>query len=205
MRLSRNFFSKGAQIAAKNLLGKVIVRREGKRVWGGKIVEVEAYLGKIDKAAHSFGGRRTKRTEIMFAGGGFAYMFFVYGVHWQLNVTCGRAGEGQAVLIRALEPIGQGRSLTETPQGPALQRIASGPGKVSKFLEVDGNFYGEDLSISERIWIEDREEAVARNEITRAKRVGIEYAQEWKDLPLRFYLTESKAVSKRNPRGSGGF
>jgi len=124
-------------------------------------------------------------------------MFFVYGMHWQLNFTAGEKGEGQAVLIRALEPAGtQGRSLLSLRQGPALLIAASGPGRAAKFLNADGSFYGEDLTSSERIWVEDGGIKLEDKKIVSAKRVGIDYAQEWKNKKLRFYIKGNKSVSK---------
>lgn len=196
MCLNRKFFLENADNVGKNLLGKYVLRREGKRVWGGKIVEVEAYLGRKDKAAHSYNGRRTKRTEIMFAGGGFVYMFFVYGVHWQLNFTAGKKGEGQAVLVRALEPVEQGLTLSGL-QGATLYKAASGPGKVCRFLELDGDFYGENLSSSSKIWVENWSTKLKDGEIVSTKRVGIDYAGKWKDAVLRFYIKGSKSVSRK--------
>ena len=145
----------------------------------GKIVETEAYLGRIDKAAHTYQGKKTARNRILYGPAGFLYVYLCYGLYWQLNVTTGR---GQCVLIRALETEG---------------KEANGPGKLTRWLEIDKSFYGEDLEKSARIWIEDRGEKINRRDIIAAPRIGIDYAEEWSQKKLRFYLRNNPFVSKK--------
>lgn len=200
-RLGKRFFEGKTEVVSRELLGKRIVRQDNSGMWGGRIVEVEAYLGIKDRAAHSFEGLRTKRTEIMFCGGGFIYMFIIYGVHWQLNFTAGKKNSGQAILIRAIEPaleLSFTRLAKYSPHEDRLKllKTASGPGKVSKYLKLDETFYGEDLSKSNRIWVENGAK-VRKSEVIVAKRIGVGYAGEWADALLRFYLNSSKSVSVR--------
>ncbi len=172
--MGRKFFSRPSQEVAKDLLGKFLVTPQK----SGIIVETEAYLGKIDKAAHTYQGRKTPRTQVLYGPAGFLYVYLCYGLYWQLNVTTGR---GQCVLIRALETEG---------------KEANGPGKLTRWLEMDKSFYGEDLGKSERIWIEDHGEKIHRYDIVAAPRVGIDYAEEWSRKKLRFYLRNNSFVSK---------
>jgi DNA-3-methyladenine glycosylase len=130
-----------------------------------RIIETEAYRGAEDLACHASKGR-TPRTEIMFQEGGLVYVYLIYGIHWLLNVVTGDMNEPQAVLIRVLD------------QG------LNGPGKLTKVLEIDKSFYGEDLVTSHRMWIEDDG---SKPEIEYRKRVGIDYAGDiWKNKLWRF-------------------
>lgn len=164
-KLSLDFFRRDVLEVAPDLLGKYLVRKyEDGREERFRITEVEAYRGSEDKACHASKGR-TKRTEVMFQSGGKVYMYFIYGMYWMLNIVTGKENEPQAVLIRGLENI-------------------SGPGRVCKQLHLNGDFYGEELS-SERIWIEDSEE---KPEYLSTPRIGINYAEEWKDKHWRFLI-----------------
>ncbi|OGC54751.1 hypothetical protein A2797_02410 [candidate division WWE3 bacterium RIFCSPHIGHO2_01_FULL_48_15] len=173
-RLKRAFFSRPARALAPDLLGKFLVRKlSDGSVRGGMIVEVEAYVGKEDLASHAAGGGRTKRNEPMFGLPGLAYVYFTYGMHWLLNIVCAKVDEPQAVLIRGLDNV-------------------SGPARLTKFLEIDGNLNGIDLVESKELWIEDRGVRVDPREIRTTARVGIDYAKEWKNKPLRFVLKKGR-------------
>lgn len=175
MGFGRKFFARDAESVARELLGKVLVRRwEDGREVRGVITEAEAYVGVEDLASHAAGGRKTKRTEVMFGPAGHVYMFFTYGVHWMLNIVCGEEGDPQAVLIRGIG---------------TLKNI-NGPGRVTKFLELDGSFYGEDLTTSNRLWVEppSLKATASRGKILVTSRIGVEYAKEWAAKPLRFLL-----------------
>lgn len=130
------------------------------------INETEAYRGAEDKACHASKGR-TERTDVMFHTGGKIYVYLIYGIHWMLNFVTGPENEPQAVLIRGIEGY-------------------DGPGRVSKVLGINKSFYGEDLNVSERIWIEDNGDKVS---VKTGKRIGIDYAGEkWVNKPWRFFL-----------------
>lgn len=166
MRLGPDFFQQSALDMAPQLLGKQLVRRfDPKTIRSYMITETEAYMGEEDLACHASKGRTT-RTEIMYARGGFVYVYLIYGVYWMLNVVSGGNEQPQAVLIRGLETI-------------------NGPGRLTKQLLIDQTFYGEDLLSSPRIWIEDSE---LKPEFLRTPRIGIDYAGKWKDRPWRFLL-----------------
>ena len=109
VRLSRSFYARPVLTVARECIGQLLVRRSGKHHLVGRIVEAEAYRGPEDRAAHSFGGRRTARTEVMFGAAGHAYMFLIYGLHWNFNIVTGNVGQPHAVLIRAVEPIAGAR------------------------------------------------------------------------------------------------
>ena len=182
-RLKANFYHKSALHLAQDLLGKYLVRETRKGTKVGRIVETEAYLGEKDRAAHSFQGRRTERTKVLYLSGGRIYIYLVYGMYWQLNITAGGKNQPECVLIRALE--------TEDNI-----KLTNGPGKLCRYLDLDKSFYGENLVTSLKIWLEDRHQVIRPNQIIATPRVGIDYAQEWKNKPLRFYLKNSIFVSQ---------
>ncbi len=167
-RVNREFFLGDAVRVARLLPGMDIVMGEGSIPQHYMITETEAYLGENDKACHASKGR-TKRTEVMYLEGGHLYIYFVYGMHWMMNIVTGHAGNPQAVLIR-------GASLLE------------GPGRVTKNIGIDGTYNGEDLISSSRIWVEDKG---YRPKLTAGPRIGINYAGEpWVSKPWRFKITK---------------
>ena len=199
-KLDRSFYLKDTVTVARQLLGKLLVHEvDGKRM-SGIIVETEAYLGTEDRAAHSFGGRRTPRNEAMYSLGGHAYIYFIYGMYYCFNVVTGHKGVPEAVLVRALEPVegldfmAAARYKKDYASLSTRQRInlTNGPGKLCMALNIDRRLNGEDLC-GRRIYIEDRTETP---EICSSKRIGIDYAGEDRDLPLRFYIQSNKYVSK---------
>lgn len=180
-KLKRNFYVCPTLEAAKDLLGKYIVRKIGKKKLEGKIMEVEAYIGPKDKAAHSYKGKITKRNRAEYLIGGHIYIYLVYGMHWQFNISTSGEGKGECVLIRALNP----------PAGG----LANGPGKVCRYLKLDKAFYAEDLTKSKRIWLEDRNEKVRASRILATKRIGIDYAGPyWSKRKWRFLLKANKRI-----------
>lgn len=180
------------------MLGKYLVRKIDNRKLVGKIVETEAYIGPEDKASHAFGDKRTERNKVEWLIGGHIYIYLVYGMYWQLNISTSSEEKPECVLIRALEPISQN---SQSKAGPpraekfTIQRLANGPGKLCRWLKLDKSFYGEDLTQSKRIWLEDGKK-IKPSQIVASKRIGIDYAQEWADKPWRFYIKGNKFVSK---------
>ena len=178
--------------AAKHLLGMYLVRSfQGKRLIG-KIVETEAYFER-DEASHSYRGK-TPRTEVMFGPAGHAYVYFSYGVHWCMNITAGEPGHGAAILIRALEPVAGIATMQSLRMHKAKTDInlANGPGKLAQALAIDKTLYGHDLQLPPLQLLKTTEHAPA--EIVTSTRVGISRAV---DAPLRFYIKDSKYVSKK--------
>jgi len=165
-RLPLNFFLRDVLEVAPALLGKLLVRQfDDGRIVRYPITEVEAYRGTEDRACHASKGR-TPRTEIMFQQGGTVYVYLIYGQYWLLNLVTGNEGDASAVLIRGIEGF-------------------PGPGRVGRELQLDRSFYGENLIISARIWLED---AKPVSEIKTSKRIGIEYSGEWAGKFWRFYI-----------------
>ncbi|MCL1815209.1 MAG: DNA-3-methyladenine glycosylase [Treponema sp.] len=154
-RLSARDYQKDAVTLAPWLLGKLLCRKVGKQIIKLRITETEAYYGEEDTACHAHRGK-TERTAIMYENGGHAYVYLCYGVHWLLNVVSGKAGFPEAVLIRGAEEF-------------------SGPGKLTKQLQIDKSLNKENLVESKRLWIEDDRK---RPDILAAKRIGIDYASE---------------------------
>ncbi len=197
---------------ARSLLGTLLVvpDKQGDRV-SGMIVETEAYLGVEDRAAHSYGGRRTPRNEVMYGDAGHAYVFFVYGMYYQFNAVTGPADHPHAILIRALEPV-EGieimrerrtgrprRSSATSPRRPIRDRdLTSGPGKLCIALGIDRSYNAEDLT-GDRVWIEEYRK-FRDNEIAVGPRIGIDYAGEDAQRPWRFWVPSSSNVSKRSAK-----
>lgn len=179
---------------ARDLLGKLLVvpTATGERI-SGIIVETEAYLGEMDKAAHSFGGRRTKRNEITYAAGGHVYVFFVYGMYYQLNIVCGAVESPHVCLIRAVEPV-EGVEVMRQRRGVMRDKnLTSGPGKLCIAMSIDKTMNGEDM-LGDRIWLEDHKTI---ENIEAGKRIGIDYAEEFADMPWRFWVKDNIFVSKK--------
>ena len=173
-KLSRDFYVRTDTIKiARELLGKLLVvpDEKGNRV-SGMIVEVEAYMGVTDKAAHSYAGRRTPRNEITYAVGGHVYVFFIYGMYYQLNVVTGPADHPHVCLIRALEPVDGIEIMRERRGLMPDKNLTSGPGKLCIAMGIDRGMNGEDL-LGEKIWVEDFKKFSAK-EIAVGKRIGID-------------------------------
>ncbi len=182
---------------ARRLLGQRLVRvADGVRA-AGTIVEVEAYLGAADRAAHTFGGRRTSRNESMYGAAGHAYVYFTYGMHHCMNVVCGRIGEGVAVLIRALEPT-EGVDLMFDRRAAARREtdLCSGPARLAQALRIDRTDDGRDLRTDPSLFIEQlRSRGLPDARIAVSARIGVAYAGSWSARPLRFFVEGNPHVS----------
>jgi DNA-3-methyladenine glycosylase len=191
-RLPREFYARPVLGVARDLLGKLLVHpsRDGLAV--GRIVEAEAYRGPEDRAAHSFGGRRTARNEAMWGPAGHAYVFFVYGMHWQFNVVTGREGVPHAVLIRAVEPVFGADLMAQRRRMPADRvELTNGPGKLCQALAIDRRHGGIDLC-GPLLFLADAPKLRA----LRTPRVGIDYAGTWAERPWRFVVPGNPYVSR---------
>jgi DNA-3-methyladenine glycosylase len=196
-KLPRDFYLQSDTLQiAQDLLGKLVVvpTETGERV-SGMIVETEAYLGEIDKAAHSYKNRRTARNEITYALGGYSYVFFIYGMYFQFNVVCGLENIPRVCLIRAVEPI-EGIEIIRERRGKMKeQNLTSGPGKFCIAFGIDRSFNGADL-LGDKIWLEDFK-TFSGEEISNGKRIGIDYAEEFAEKPWRFWVTGNQFVSRK--------
>ncbi len=195
--LSRRFFRRDAATLARALLGQRLVSLVGGVRTAGVIVETEAYLGIEDKAAHTYGGRRTERNESMWGDGGHAYVYFVYGMHHCVNAVAGQAEEPMGVLIRALQPeTGVSHMYARRVRARRDTELCSGPAKLCQALGITRTLNGVDLTRPGRLCIERRcLRPLPTSAIQSGTRVGIGYAEEWQDAPLRFFVRESPHVS----------
>lgn len=192
-KLKRIFFLRPTLEVAKNLLGKYIIHQIGKCQIVGKIVEAEAYIGPKDKASHGYLGKRTPRNQAEYLIGGHIYIYLVYGMYWQLNITTNKASKPECALIRALEPI---EGLPKIKNQNA--KLTNGPGKLCRYLKLNGSHYGLDVTKSKEVWLEDRGDKVKSNQIVTTKRIGIDYAGPyWASRRWRFYIKDNPFVSKK--------
>jgi DNA-3-methyladenine glycosylase len=166
----------------------------GRRV-SGIIVETEAYRGPQDRASHAYGGRRTRRTETMYAVGGTAYVYFVYGMYYQFNVVTNVADVPHAVLVRALQPAEGLEAMRARRAGVADRLLTSGPGRLCQALGIDRALDAADLT-GDRVWLEEGPRPVSARAIARGPRIGIDYAAEWAARPWRFWLRSNPFVSR---------
>jgi DNA-3-methyladenine glycosylase len=181
-RLGRAFYRRPAIELAPALIGKVLVHRVDGRVYRARIVETEAYVGPHDLACHAAKGR-TKRTEVMFGPAGFSYVYLIYGMYPMLNIVSGDVEHAEAVLIRAAQPMDE------------WEADLSGPGKLCRDMRITLDDNALDLTRSQKLsLINDGDRPAPR--ILTSKRIGVDYAGEWKDALLRFYDADSRAVSK---------
>ena len=177
-RLPSAWFARDAITVARELVGCALVHRKR----AGMIVETEAYLGPDDLASHARFGP-TARTSVMFGPGGVSYVYLCYGVHQMFNIVTGTAGDGQAVLIRAIAP------LVGLPDDP---RVGRGPGKVTRALQLDRRHDRKDLARGELYVAAHATPAV----LAKGPRIGVAYAGAWAKKPLRFWWKDHPAVSR---------
>lgn len=192
-RLTQDFYDRDTLAVAQDLLGCVMVREyQGRRLMG-RITETEAYIGRMDKACHAYGYKRTKRTETLFAKPGTAYLYLIYGMYTCLNFVTEAQGEPAAVLIRALEPLAGVETMAKLRFGTAPEcmtayqrkNFLNGPGKLCKAMDLDRSLDGHDLR-KPPLYVLPRREPVG--EIFSGPRIGVDYAQEAKDFPWRFWI-----------------
>lgn len=198
--LARAFFNRDPRQVGPELLGKLIVRKEGSMRIVGRIVEVEAYLGAGDAAAHAAAGR-TARNDVLFGRPGHAYVYFIYGVHYCLNISCMPAGEAGCVLIRALEPLEgfakmtRARGLASLDSGSPrdLRKLASGPGKLCEAMGITRTRdNGKDL-VSRRSDLQVRDDGFRPEQTRATRRIGITKSS---DMPLRYIIADSPFISR---------
>ena len=180
---------------ARELLGKILVTHFDSLFTSGRIVETEAYAGVVDRASHAYGGRRTKRTEIMYAKGGTAYIYLCYGIHHLFNVVTNQENIPHAILIRSLEPLeGIETMLRRTGKKRADGTLTKGPGNLSKAMGLHTGLSGAPLTGNE-IYLASDGFPVTNRDILATKRIGVEYAAEDAGLPYRFALKGNKYLS----------
>jgi DNA-3-methyladenine glycosylase len=194
--LSSEFFNRDTQIVAKQLLGKFLVRETEIRNIIGKIIEVEAYLGPSDKACHSYNYRKTERTKVMYMEPGTLYIYFIYGMYYCLNVITESTGVPCAVLIRQLFPIKGINFMMKNRNvkiGKNYKNLCDGPGKLCMAMNITKQeFNGKNSCLSDSKLYFAQDEKVYDRDIIVSKRIGIDYAEEDKDLLLRFSLNSAQ-------------
>jgi len=190
--LPRSFYARPVLSVARDAIGKILVHETPAGRVAGRIVEAEAYRGPEDRAAHSYGGRRTARTEAMFGPPGFAYVFFVYGMHWHVNLVTTADETPHAVLIRAVEPLA-GVELMAERRGlaPGDPNLTNGPGKLCEAFAIDKRCYGLDLC-KPPLFLSDG----PRGKVARSPRIGVDYAGAWAARPWRFFEAANPFVSR---------
>lgn len=215
--LSKSFYSQPTIEIAKQLLGKFLYRKINGKPYIGKIVETEAYLGSKDLACHSAKGF-TERTKVMFGPAGHAYVYFIYGMHYCLNVVTEKENNPCAVLIRASEPVcldsiwlDKDKIAKQTIKQREIWKfgnleinfpisqytnLLNGPAKLCREFKIDKKLNCWDLTIGKKLWIEGGE-SIKPSQIKKSKRVGVDYARDWKDRLLRFYIKNNSFVSKK--------
>lgn len=181
-KLTREFYDRDTIVVAKELLGKFLVHVVNGIERIGKIVEVEAYLGSHDLAAHSAKGL-TPRTKVMFGPPGHSYVYMIYGMYYCMNVVTEREGHAAAVLLRAIEPIKN------------IEGKTKGPGLLCQAMDIDKRLHGHDLE-SEHFYVLASEDEVPFK-IVKRPRIGVDYAKHWARRLLRFYIKDNPFVSKK--------
>ncbi len=186
-KLPKTFYTRHDVVKiSKELLGKVLCTNIDGLLTKAIITETEAYAGTTDKASHAYGGRRTPRTEVMFAEGGCAYIYLCYGMHSLFNVVTSEKGIPHAVLIRAAQPLaGTEIMLQRSGKKRITPDMLQGPGKVAKALGLHFSLTGTNL-LGNKIWIEDHNIKITEKNISSTPRIGIDYAGEDAKLPYRF-------------------
>ncbi|MCH7962455.1 MAG: DNA-3-methyladenine glycosylase [Bacteroidetes bacterium] len=196
-RLNKKFYNRELLTVAIELLGNILVKKDGNKILAGRIVEVEAYNGDTDSAAHTFTGK-TKRNEVMFNEGGLLYVYFTYGAHHCCNVVTGIEGKGTAVLIRAVEPsegidtMIQNRFKRELLNAKEIFNLTSGPGKVCSAFSIIKNHSGIDLTGNKIYLVKSK--LKKHEKIGVSKRIGITRSV---DLPWRFFIEDNPYLSRK--------
>ena len=198
IKLEREFYTRDDVVqVARDLLGKVLCSRADGIVSKAIITETEAYAGVDDRASHAFGGRRTQRTEPMFATGGIAYVYLCYGIHHLFNVVVGGKDTPLAVLVRAGSPMAGVDQMLRRRKKPDVDKtLLAGPGSLASALGILTQHSGISLS-GDRIWIEDHDIDIASDAIAAGPRIGVDYAGDDAALPYRFVIDQAGLGASR--------
>lgn len=199
-KLEAGFYERNDVVEiARDLIGKLLVTNFDGILTSGRIVETEAYNGVVDKASHAYGGRRTKRTEVMFGAPGHAYVYLCYGIHHLFNVVTNNAGTPHAVLIRGIQPVDGIAEMLERMNKEAFDfTVGKGPGNVTRPLGITTRNTGDSL-LSDDLYLLD--DGFQVSDIRETTRVGVGYAAEDALLPYRFYVAGNKHVSSPPRKG----
>lgn len=198
--INKEFFDRDTLLVAKDLLGKIIIRKDNNIIYKARIVETEAYMGIEDRACQTFGNKKTNRNKIMYEDAGTIYIYQTYGIHYLMNFITRDNNHPEGVLIRAIEPLSEIDNFSLNRFGLKYENLSSyqkknltnGPGKITKALAIDKKLNGKNL-FTENFYLEDD---IKDFQIITDKRIGIDYAKEAKDYPYRFYIKDNPYVSK---------
>jgi DNA-3-methyladenine glycosylase len=186
--LGRGFYQPDTRLVAREMLGKILVREHGDGLAIVRITETEAYLGAGDPACHTFGARRTPRNEVMWGEAGRLYVYFTYGMHFCANVVTRGPGEPEAVLLRGAVPVGGEELMSRRRRGIAGARLVDGPAKLCQALALDRGVNGLDLTERGGLWLADDALSCRDGWVAVLPRVGVAYAGEAAQWPLRFLV-----------------
>lgn len=192
-KLKHDFYIRDANLVAHDLIGKILVHESDEGITSGIIVETEAYKGPEDKASHTYNNKRTSRTEIQYKEGGFAYVYMIYGMYYCFNITVNISGKPEAVLIRALEPLEGIDLMMKRRKTENAINLCNGPGKLCSAMKITKYNYGDDLC-GEKIYLLDENISM---KIKTSSRINIDYAEEYKLMPWRYYAEGNKYISKK--------
>ena len=193
-KLKKQFFTRETTQVAMDLLNCVLVRVTDKgTILKGRIVETEAYLGLRDDSCHSFGGRRTERTQVMYLPGGYAYVYFTYGMYYCFNIVTAGRGEPEAVLIRALEPIAGISEMQKNRLKKDIKNLTSGPGRLCQAFNICKDLNGKSLE-NNSLYVE-KGKKIHLKQIAVSERIGLSSLYSSCYWPLRFYIKDSAFVS----------
>ncbi|MGG5463254.1 DNA-3-methyladenine glycosylase [Clostridium sp. B9] len=204
MSLNSEFYNRDTLIVARELLGKVLVRKIDGITLKGRIVETEAYIGAIDKACHAYGGKKTNRTETLYAEPGTAYVYSIYGMYYCLNLISEEKDVAAGVLIRGIEPLEGLEEMSKLRYKKSLNELSNyekknfsnRPSKLCMALGIDKRDNCINTISSKELYVEE-DTNLNEIEIVEAKRIGIDYAEEAKEFLWRFYIKDNKFVSKK--------
>lgn len=197
-KLSRGFFSRDAIEVSQDLLGKKLVHKTKEAKTSGMIVETEAYKGPEDKASHAYGNLKTERTKAQFLDGGHTYIYLIYGMYYCFNIVVSEKDKPEAVLIRGLEPLEGVDVMKERRELEDLENnktnLTNGPGKLCEAMNLTKKENRVDLCSSKNLYLTKYKE-IPENRIIQTKRINVDYAEEAKDYPWRFYIKDNRFVS----------
>lgn len=198
MKLERSFYVRDGLVVAKDLLGKVLVHKKEEEITKGRIVEVEAYMGPDDKAAHS-SRKKSVRTQIQYGLGGYCYVYLIYGMYYCMNIVTNICDIPQVVLIRALEPLEGIDSMKKRRKTENVKNLCSGPGKLCLAMDISKNQYGQDLC-GDEMYVEKDDFILMPEDILATKRINIDYAGEAVDYEWRFLIEGNPYVSVKEKK-----
>lgn len=194
MKIERDFYNRDTLIVAEEILGKTLVHVTKEGITKGKIVEVEAYIGPKDKAAHSYNNLYSERTKIQYGEAGYAYIYLIYGMHNCMNIVTNKASLPESILIRAIEPLEGIEIMKQRRKTENIKILCNGPGKLSQAMGITKEHYGADLC-GDVLYLEEGT-SLQKEQILKTKRINIDYAGEAKDYLWRFVIKNNPYVSK---------